>query len=118
MQRRVRSAGYTMVELIIVVVVVGVITATVGTMLIRTAATGGSAACQESKDAATSAVMTHFTLTGSYPDGFAQMLDSGSLQLLPGVVVDRTSRAASTDEWTLRFFVGTPPTFDCELLAS
>ena len=105
-----------MVELIIVVVLVGAITAAVGTMLIRTTGTGGLAACEQSKDAATAAVMTHYTTAGSYPSGFAAMLDSGALQLGPSVVVDRTSRWASSDEWRLQFLVGPPPTFRCELV--
>lgn len=114
--RRIVADGYTMVELIIVVVLVGIITATVGTMLIRTTGTGGSAACEQSKDAATAAVMTHYTTTGNYPSGFAAMIDSGALQLGPSVVVDRTSRWASSDEWRLQFLVGLPPTFRCELV--
>jgi prepilin-type N-terminal cleavage/methylation domain-containing protein len=114
--RRVIADGYTMVELIIVVVLVGFLTAAVGTVLMRTAGTGGSAACEQSKDAAAAAVMTHYTTMGSYPSGFAAMLDSGSLQLGPSVVVDRTSRWASTDEWRLQFLIGSPPSFRCELV--
>lgn len=104
-----------MVELLIVVVVVGVLTATVGMLLIRTTSSGGSAACEESKDAARAALMTHYTMTGTYPSGFADMVDSGALQLGAGVVVDRTSRVASSEDWRLTFFVGTPPTLRCEL---
>lgn len=104
-----------MVELLIVIVVVGVLTATVGVMLIRTTSTGGSAACEESKDATRAALMTHYTMTGSYPSGFAEMIESGALQLGAGVVVDRTSRVASSEDWRLTFFVGTPPTLRCEL---
>jgi type II secretory pathway pseudopilin PulG len=107
-----------MVELIVVVTIVGIITASAGAMLIRTRTTGGSAACEQSLDAASSAVMTHFTATGAYPTGFAAMIDSGALQFGPGVVIDRTSRWASTDEWRLQLLAGTPPTFRCELAGS
>ncbi|MFN8020283.1 MAG: prepilin-type N-terminal cleavage/methylation domain-containing protein [Acidimicrobiales bacterium] len=109
--------GFTLVELVVAIVVVGILSAVVVVGVGALASRGGSAGCQASADAARIAAQTHWTTTGSQPATFAELIGSGSLTPPAGATV--TGRTMSTAGWTLRLVLGTggnPPTFSCSVV--
>ncbi|MFN8023827.1 MAG: prepilin-type N-terminal cleavage/methylation domain-containing protein [Acidimicrobiales bacterium] len=110
--------GFTLVEVLVAVVLVGVLSAVVVVGVGRITSRGQSAACTGSADAARTAAPAHLASTGAYPTTFTQMTASGSLSLPAGVTIDASGTVASGNGWTLSLrpgAVGGPPLFTCSI---
>lgn len=105
--------GFSLVELIVAIVVVGVLSAVAVVGVGRLTSQGTAAACAASLDAARAAATTHFAMTGTQASTFTDMESSGALSMPDGATVDAGGLTMSTDSWDLRLLAGTPPTFVC-----
>jgi prepilin-type N-terminal cleavage/methylation domain-containing protein len=112
-ERQNGDRGFTLVEIVIAIVLVGVLSAVVVVGVGRLNTSGSTAACQASADAARAAVTTHFAQTGSSPASLSEMVASGSLVLPSGVAVDPSGLKASAATWQLTMAIGTSATFTC-----
>lgn len=95
------DAGFSLVEIVIAVVLVGVLSAVVVVGVGSLTSTGSAASCSASLDAARTALAVQITSTGSAPDGFDDLVGSGSLSIPAGVTVQAGGRAIGTGTWTL-----------------
>jgi prepilin-type N-terminal cleavage/methylation domain-containing protein len=97
-----RDRGFTLVEILVAIVLVGVLSAVVVVGVGGVTSKGTTSACQASADAARAAVPVHLTQTASYPATLEEMVASGALVLPPGVAVDTVNgRTASGAGWRL-----------------
>ena len=114
--RRAPDRGFTLVEILVAIVLVGILTAVVVVGVGSLTKQGAAAACSSSLDAARAASTGHLTSTGAYPTTFTAMTSSNALSLPSGVSIDSTGTAASGNGWTLTLAPGTgggPPSFSC-----
>lgn len=99
--------GFTLVELLIAIVVVGVLTAVAiigtGSVIDR----GSAGACRVSMDSSKAATTAHFANTGSYPNAFTDMTGTSpkELDVPPGVLVGATTLQNGAN-WTLKMTGG------------
>ncbi len=105
--------GFTLIEVLIAIVVVGILSAVVIIGIGALTNKGNSSACQASADAAKAAATVHYANTGSYPATLSAMTVTSpkELELPSGVTVAANVTAGAT--WTLTMTAGTPPTFAC-----
>lgn len=114
--RRAHDRGFTLVEILVAIVLVGIPSAVVVVGVGSLTSKGSAAACSSSLDAARAASTVHLTSTGAYPTTFTAMTTSGALSLPSTVSVDASGTAASGTGWTLTLSPGTggsAPTFWC-----
>jgi prepilin-type N-terminal cleavage/methylation domain-containing protein len=118
---RSRDRGFTLVEILIAIVVVGILAAVVVVGVSALTSKSGSAACTASLDAAKSASIVHYTNTGAFPTTFTDMTaatppNPAELTLPAAVTVDATGLIASGSNWSLTLTpgaAGVAPTFTC-----
>ena len=113
-----RDRGFTLVEVVIAIVLVGILSSVVVVGVGQLTNRGTSASCAASQDAARAAATVHFGSTGSYPTTFTQ-LTAGSppaLMLPLGATVNATGDVVTVGSWSLRLLPGSgssAPTFTC-----
>jgi prepilin-type N-terminal cleavage/methylation domain-containing protein len=114
MVHRRHDRGFTLVEILIAIVLVGILAAVVVLGVGSLTGKGSAAACTSSLDASRAAATVHLTSTGSAPTSFTDMVTSGSLQLPSGVTVDSGGRRAVGNGWQLIMQPGNPALFTCD----
>ena len=108
--------GFTLVEILIAIVLVGVLSAVVVLGISKLTGKASSASCSASADAARTASLASYTQRLTYPTSFADLTQSSGanppLLVLPsgGTAVGRT---VATKDWTLTMSSSAPPTFTC-----
>lgn len=113
------DGGFTLVEILISIVLVGILSAVVVVGIGNLTSKGSTAACTASLDAAKAAAVVHYTSNGNaYPATMTAMTTSTppSLTLPQGVTLNQTGLAATGSGWTLTMTpgaAGLPPTFAC-----
>ena len=111
-----RDDGFTLVEILIAMVLVGVLSAVVVLGISKLTDKASSASCSASADAARTASLASFTQRLTYPTSFADLTQSSGatppLLVLPsGGKAD--GRTVATKDWTLTMSGSAPPTFTC-----
>jgi prepilin-type N-terminal cleavage/methylation domain-containing protein len=109
-----RDEGFTLVEILIAIVMVGILAAVVIVGISSLTSKGNSTACTASRDAAISGATVHYTNTSAYPTTIEAMTTAGELTLPAGVTV--SGATATNGTWTLTLTPGTgsaAPTFAC-----
>lgn len=109
--------GFTMVEILIAIVLVGILSAVVVVGVSRLTSMGSDAGCTASGDAARAAARNYWASTAEQADTFTDMVDAGVLDLASGVTIDAGGLVASGDGWALTLTPGNghrPPTFTCD----
>jgi prepilin-type N-terminal cleavage/methylation domain-containing protein len=116
---RTHDQGFTLVEILIAIVVVGILAAVVVVGVSALTSKSASAACTSSLDAAKAASIVHYTNTGAFPATFTEMTTGATppeLDLPSSATIDATGLIASTSGWALTLTpgaVGVAPTFTC-----
>jgi prepilin-type N-terminal cleavage/methylation domain-containing protein len=110
---RSKDRGFTLVEILIAIVLVGILSAVVVVGIGNLTSQGSSAACDASADAARTATTIHFTNTGQQPETLQVMVDNNELELPSGVTIDASGLIASGDGWTLTMEPGPVARFIC-----
>ena len=114
-----RDGGFTLVEILIAIVLVGILSAVVVVGVGNLTSKGSTSACQASLDAARAGSVVHLTSSGAYPTTFPQMTSATppALTMPSGVTVDvATGKIATGNGWTLTMTAGVgsaAPTFVC-----
>ncbi|MCU1399035.1 MAG: Endoglucanase [Acidimicrobiales bacterium] len=109
-----RGHGFTIVEILIAVTVVGVLAAVVAVGVGSLTNDAASATCSASSDAARTATNTFLVTTARYPASFLELTQSGTIPAMsapPGATV--AANTLSTPQWTLTMSTTSPPTFSC-----
>ena len=111
-QRRV-DQGFTLVEILIAIVVVGILAAVAIVGINSLTSTGNKSACNASADAAKAASAAYFANHSAYPSSFGDMTKSGEYVLPSGVSGAGTT--VGNGKWTLTMTGGTSTanTFTC-----
>jgi prepilin-type N-terminal cleavage/methylation domain-containing protein len=118
-QKNHRDEGFTLVEILIAIVVVGILAAVVVIGISSLTSKGNATACTTSRDAAIAGVTVHYTNSGAYPTKLTDMTGASPAELtLPtGVTIDNTGLIAGpTSGWKLTMTAGSngaAPTFVC-----
>ncbi len=126
--------GFTLIEILIAIVLVGILSAVAVVGISNLVGKGSTSACQASADAAKSASAVYFAGGSAYPATFTDLTTGGALSLPPGVVVNTAAataittgsplapaaaiglRATSGTSWIMTMTPGAsglPPTFVC-----
>jgi prepilin-type N-terminal cleavage/methylation domain-containing protein len=121
-----KDQGFTLVEILIAIVVVGILAAVVVVGISSLTSKGNATACTASKDAATAGSTTYYAITGSYPATLTALttaIGSGAtatpapLTLPSNVTVASGGMATTGATWTLTMTTAgtstTPPVFAC-----
>lgn len=112
-----RDRGFTLVEILIAIVLVGILSAVVVIGVGSLTSKGAGAACTTSADAARAASNVHLGSAGAYPTTFTQMTAASpaTLNLPSGVTVDASGLLATGNGWTLSMVASSsgPPSFLC-----
>lgn len=93
--------GFTLVEIVVAVVLVGILAAVAVVGVGRLSGEGTTAACTSSLDAARAATSMHLASTGTAPTSFGDLVSSGALTLPAGVVVDATGTRLEGSGWAV-----------------
>lgn len=112
------DGGFTLVEILIAIVLVGVLSTVVVLGIGSLSGKGSTAACTASLDAARTGSNVYFTGANAFPTTLRQMTSAAapSLELASGVTLDATGTRASGNGWTLTMTPGvgaSAPTFVC-----
>ena len=96
-RRRVRDHGFTLIEILVAIVVVGILAAVVVLGVSALTGPSGSAACTGSRDAAAAGAVAHYTNRGTFPATFTDMTSTNppELSLPASATVDATGTIAS-----------------------
>jgi prepilin-type N-terminal cleavage/methylation domain-containing protein len=110
-----RDDGFTLVEIVIAIVLVGILSAVAVVGIGSLTSKGNTSACQASLDAAKAAVVVHLASNGSYPATLTAMTTgtSPAYTLPSGVTVAPSGLSTTGANWTLTMTPGQPPTFAC-----
>lgn len=113
-----RDEGFTLIEILIAIVVVGILSAVVVIGVSSLTSKGNSTACNASKDAGVAAAVVHYANTGSYPATLLAMTTASPVELtLPSNITVAAGGLATTGAtWTLTMTAGASgaaPTFVC-----
>jgi prepilin-type N-terminal cleavage/methylation domain-containing protein len=115
--RSTNDEGFTLVEIVIAIVLVGILSAVAVVGIGSLTSKGSQSACKASMDAAKAASVVHFASNATYPTSLTQMTTGASpaLTLPDGVTIDVTGlhTVMAGNNWTLTMTVGPPPTFAC-----
>jgi len=117
-RRRRRDEGFTLIEILIAIVLVGILSAVVVIGVGSLTDSGENSACTASLDASKAASVVHFANHGSYPATFTVMTSTNppELTLPSGVSVSTNGLSVLGNGWTLTLTPGTSgaqPTFAC-----
>ena len=122
-QGRRRDEGFTLVEILIAIVVVGILAAVAIVGINSLTSTGNKSACTTSADAAKAAAAAYYANQGgNYPTSFAQFTSEANATpkefVLPSgaSIAGATSVSGNNGKWTLTMTAGTngnAPTFAC-----
>jgi prepilin-type N-terminal cleavage/methylation domain-containing protein len=116
---RADDEGFTLIEILIAIVLVGILSAVAVVGISNLVSKGSSSACSASKDAATAASAVYFASNANtYPTTFTQLTAAPAALSLPsGVTIgDPTTTLKSGTSWTLTMSGGsgtTAPAFIC-----
>jgi prepilin-type N-terminal cleavage/methylation domain-containing protein len=115
---RTRDHGFTLIEILVAIVVVGILAAVVVVGVSALTNKGSSAACTASLDAAKAASLAHYTNAAAFPATFTDMTGASpsELNLPSSATIDATGLIVSTSGWSLTLTpgaAGTAPTFTC-----
>jgi type IV pilus assembly protein PilA len=108
--------GFTLVEILISIVLVGILSAVVVVGVSNLTDRGSAAACSASADAARTAAAVHLTSSGAQATTLSSMIAANELTLPTGVAVGGTGLVATGSGWTLTMTAGAnggTPTFAC-----
>ena len=123
--RHKRDEGFTLIEILIAIVLVGILSAVAVVGISNLVSKGTSSACGGSADAARAASAVYFTNANTYPaDFFVLTTPAGAAPLtLPagttntaGTAIAAGNLAAKNGSWTLTMTAGTAtaaPVFTC-----
>ena len=108
--------GFTLVEIIIAIVLVGILSAVVVVGVGNLLQTGSTAACTASADAARTAATAYWSSHASYPTTFTQLTSPAPalLELPDDATITTAGTAVTTTDWTLTLTTTSgAPTFAC-----
>jgi prepilin-type N-terminal cleavage/methylation domain-containing protein len=110
-----RDQGFTLVEIVIAIVLVGILSAVAVVGIGSLTGKGNDAACKSSLDAAKAASVVHFASNGAYPATLTDMTagSPAALTLPTSVTVATGGMRTQGATWTLTMTAGSPPTFVC-----
>jgi prepilin-type N-terminal cleavage/methylation domain-containing protein len=114
-----RDGGFTLVEIVIAIVLVGILSAVVVVGIGNLTDKGETAACQASLDAAKAATVVYYSSNSNVWPATMQAMTATSpaaLSLPSGVSLDATGLIATGSGWTLTMTPsagGNQPTFAC-----
>jgi prepilin-type N-terminal cleavage/methylation domain-containing protein len=109
-----RDRGFTLIEILIAIVLVGILAAVVIIGIASLTEKGNQSACTASLDAAKAAAIVHYANNDAYPATIEVMVDDGELELPSGASVN--GLVVDGGDWTLTMTAsvgGKPPTFAC-----
>ena len=108
-----RDDGFTMVEILIAIVLVGILSAVVVVGVGSLTDQGSASACTVSADASKAGAMVYYAQNSAYPTTFPQMVSAETLEAPSDVTVAASTLTAQG--WTLTIAGGgsTKPTFTC-----
>ncbi|MEO5899908.1 MAG: PA14 domain-containing protein [Ilumatobacteraceae bacterium] len=117
-RRRKIDGGFTLVEMLIVIVLVAALSAVAVVAIGNLTSRGNASACTASQDAAKTGSNIYFASSKTFPTTFVQMTSpvSPSLHLASGVTIDDAGTTASGRGWTLTMTPGVgglAPSFSC-----
>lgn len=95
-----RDRGFTLVEVLIAIVLVGILSAVVVVGVGGLTSSGSAAACASSADAVRTGLLAE-SVSGSLPPTLTSAVSSGSIQLAAGVTVDSGGRRVVGSTWQL-----------------
>jgi prepilin-type N-terminal cleavage/methylation domain-containing protein len=110
--------GFTLVEILIAIVVVGILAAVVVVGISSLTSKGNTTACTASRDAAIAGATVHYANAGAYPTKLTDMTGASPAELtLPSsVTVNAAGLVATNGTWNLTMTAGSSgaaPTFVC-----
>jgi prepilin-type N-terminal cleavage/methylation domain-containing protein len=113
-----RDKGFTLVEILIAIVVVGILAAVVVVGISSLTDKGNKTACTASRDAAIAGSTVYYTNNAAYPTTMLQMTGHTppELTLPTGVTItDSADKVVGNGTWTLTISGGgtTAPVFTC-----
>lgn len=114
-----RDRGFTLIEILIAIVLVGILSAVVVVGVGALTGSGSAASCTASMDAVRTATEVHYANARAYPTTFTDMTGAtpAELSLSSGVSVDGSGLAVTGEGWTLTMTPGTAgarPTYTCD----
>ncbi len=110
-----RDRGFTLVEILIAIVVVGILAAVAIVGINSLTKTGSDSACKASADAARASSAAYFANNSAYPTTIQAMLDGGEF-VAPSDFTMTTPAKMTVGAWTLTLTpgsAGAAPTFTC-----
>jgi len=119
---RTEDDGFTLVEILIAIVLVGILSAVVIVGIGRLTEDGANSACKASLDASKAGSVSYFASTGAYPTNFAALTEAKGnpyLVLPSEAEIDPENELAikQGDNWTLTMSKpdgNQAPTFTCD----
>jgi prepilin-type N-terminal cleavage/methylation domain-containing protein len=111
----VRDEGFTLVEIVIAIVLVGILSAVAVVGIGSLTGKGNESACRATLDAAKAASVVHLASSNSYPATISAMTTGSApaLTLPTGIGLSANGLATTGQTWTLTMTPGQPPTFSC-----
>jgi prepilin-type N-terminal cleavage/methylation domain-containing protein len=107
MRARANELGFTLIELVIAIALVGILTAVAIVGLTGVTATGNTSACKSAVGSAQTAAATYYANTGNYPTTFDVLVPPATppLLTLPSVVTATSTKmyqgSSATPTWSV-----------------